>query len=498
MTEPASRKETTHVSDNAIGRRRLLKSIGLGAFCGPALGLGSSGRTLGSRPDDRPNILLVFSDQQRHDTLGCYGRALFEGLTPNLDRLAGRGVRFEYSFTCQPVCGPARSCLQTGKWATETGCFRNGIALRGQEKTIAHYLSQAGYEVGYIGKWHLASTSGVPGRNADYRTRAVPPDRRGGYRDFWLASDVLEFTSHSYDGRMFDGHGNTRQFPPGRYRADVLTDWALEYIEQRKSDKPFFLVVSYVEPHHQNDHRQFEGPHGSKQRFADYRVPGDLADTKGDWRKEMPDYLGCCWSLDSNIGRIVARLEKLGIAEKTLLIYTSDHACHFRTRNSEYKRSCHDNSIRTPLIIHGPGFNRGRVVRELVSLIDLPPTILSAGGVKVPAYFRGRPLQRLLGGQAKDWRSELFVQISESHVGRAIRTHRWKYSVRARGKNGGRDSGSDRYTEDYLYDLQKDPHERNNLVADPALADVRARLAAVLKRRMVAAGEKEPAIEPHG
>jgi arylsulfatase A-like enzyme len=104
----------------------------------------------------KPNIIFFFSDQQRWDTLGCYGQKL--PLTPNLDRMAAEGVRFEFAFTCQPVCGPARSCLQTGKYATQTGCFRNNIGLPTDEKTIAHWLSDGGYEVGYLGKWHLAST----------------------------------------------------------------------------------------------------------------------------------------------------------------------------------------------------------------------------------------------------------------------------------------------------------------------------------------------------
>ncbi len=149
------------------------------------------------------------------------------------------------------------------------------------------------------------------------------------------------------------------------------------------------------------------------------------------------------------------------------------------------------------MIACGPGFEGGKVVEELVSLIDLPPTVLSAGGVKPPAYMRGRPLQGLVDGTAKDWPEEVFVQISESHVGRAIRTKKWKYSVLAPGKKGG-DPDSDVYVEDFLYDLEADPHERHNLVADPAYADVRAGLAETLKRRMIQAGEKKPVIHPAG
>ncbi|MCL5281156.1 MAG: sulfatase-like hydrolase/transferase [Planctomycetes bacterium] len=473
-----------------IGRRDFLRALGLGT----AQLVG--GRALARRRAGKPNILFLFSDQQRWDTVGCYGVPIFAGLTPNLDKLAAQGIRFENSFTCQPVCGPARAVLQTGKWATQLGCFRNGIALPLDEKTIAGYLREAGYEVGYLGKWHLAATHGMPSGNVNYQQQSVPPERRGGYQDFWLASDVLEFTSHGYDGHMFDAQGNQREFPAGRYRVDAQTDWAIEYLKGRRSDKPFFLFVSYLEPHHQNDHRHFEGPTGSKDKYAKYRVPGDLEGTAGDWRQEMPDYLGCCASLDQNVGRLLGTLEELGIADETLVFYTCDHACHFRTRNGEYKRACHDNAIRTPLIVRGPGFTGGKVVRELVSLIDLPPTILAAGGVPTPVDMAGRALQPLVTGTVGNWPEEVFVQISESQVGRAIRTKKWKYSVRARGKNGGRVPAGDTYTEDFLYDLQNDPHERNNLVSDPQLAAIRTQLAQLLKRRMVQAGEAEPKILP--
>ena len=441
----------------------------------------------------KPNIIFFFSDQQRWDTLGCYGQKL--PLTPNLDRMAAQGVRFAHAFTCQPVCGPARSCLQTGKYATETGCFRNNIGLPTDEKTIAHWLAEAGYEVGYLGKWHLAST-GLGGVKINLRAEPIPPLYRGGYKDFWLASDVLEFTSHAYDGHLFDADMQAVEFPKDRYRVDAQTDFALKYLRNRDRGRPLFLFISYIEPHHQNDHGHFEGPRGSKQRWKDYQVPGDLVDTEGDWRAEYPDYLGCINALDVNLGRLRTELETLGMADNTLIVYTSDHACHFRTRNSEYKRACQDNAIRVPMIACGPGFRGGKVVEELVSLIDVPPTILAAGQLEPPEYMRGRPMQSLVDGSAVDWPKEVFVQISESHVGRAIRTQKWKYSVRAPGIKGSSVPSSDRYVEDFLYDLESDPHERDNLVRDPTLAWVRGQLATTLKRRMVAAGEDEPVIGP--
>jgi uncharacterized sulfatase len=442
----------------------------------------------------KPNIIYYFVDQQRWDTCGCYGQEM--DITPNLDRMAAEGVKFENAFTCQPVCGPARACIQTGKWATQVGCHTNHRMLPINEPTIAKYLSDAGYEVGYIGKWHLASCGEMGGAD-DFRVKAVPPERRGGYRDFWLASDVLEFTSHGYDGYMFDQEGNRRDFPEGRYRADAQTDWVLEYLNSGNREKPFFLFISYIEPHHQNDHNCYEGPHGSKDKYKDFKTPGDLVDTEGNWRKEYPDYLGCCASLDENLGRVRAKLAEMGMEDDTLLIYTSDHGSHFKTRNGEYKRSCHDGCVRIPMVACGPGFKGGKVVDSMISLLDTPATVLKAAGLDVPDSFGGRPLQDAVNG-TPDWPEEVFIQISESQVGRAIRTKKWKYSVRATDKNGWEDPDAEVYTEDFLYDLDNDPHERNNLVRDPAFGEIRKKLAECLKKRMVKAGEKEPLINSIG
>ena len=436
---------------------------------------------------DRPNVLFFFADQQRWDTCGCYGQEL--PVTPNLDAVAAEGVRFECAFTCQPVCGPARACLQTGKYATEVGCFRNHTSLPVHENTIAKLASAAGYETAYVGKWHLASDD-----EHNLRDKPVPPERRGGWKEYWVASDVLEFTSHPFEGHLFNAAGERVDF--GGYRVDRVTDFALDYLHRRDRSRPFFMMVSHIEPHHQNDLNRYVGPHGSREMFAHYRVPGDLEGNPGDWQENFPDYLGCCWALDRNLGRIRAELDRLGILDNTLILYTADHGSHFRTRNSEYKRACHDGCIRIPMVVRGPGFRGGRVVSdELASLIDVPPTLLAATGIGVPQAMRGRPLQQLAGGAPGDWPQEAFLQISESQVGRAIRTKRWTYSVSAPGLDGWKVPSSDHYVEEYLYDNAADPHQLNNLVREPSLDDVRAGLAATLRRRMVEAGEREPVIE---
>ncbi|KKK46867.1 hypothetical protein LCGC14_3160950, partial [marine sediment metagenome] len=328
-----------------------------------------------------------------------------------------------------------------------------------------------------------------------YHDKAVPPALRGGYDDYWLASDILEFTSHSYDGHMYRADGSRREFTEGRYRVDVQTDWVLEYLDSRSGDKPFYLMVSYIEPHHQNDHHCYEGPRGSKERWKDYEVPGDLEGTEGDWRENFPDYLGQCNSLDENLGRIRAKLEELGIADNTLIVYTSDHGSHFCTRNSEYKRACHDACIRIPMIVCGPGFDGGKVVTDLAGLIDIPETLLAAGGVDVPEFMRGRPLQQIVSGAPDDWRTEVFLQISESHFGRALRTPRWTYEAVAPDVGGG-GLHAQQLVEAHLYDNDADPHQKNNLVSDPAHTDIRAELRQRLTQRIIAAAEPEPTIEP--
>ncbi len=443
---------------------------------------------------DRPNILFFFSDQQRWDTVGCYGQPL--PVTPNLDHMAAEGVRFELAFTCQPVCGPARASLQTGKYALETGCYRNGIALPQDATTIARLASAAGYETAYIGKWHLASTQDMGDLDFDCRQDAVPPERRGGWDDYWLASDVLEYTSHGYDGYMHDGEMNKVDFKG--YRVDCQTDFVLDYLRNhRGGDKPFFLFASYIEPHHQNDHKCYEGPDGSKEKWKDYHVPGDLEGTGGDWRENYPDYLGQCNSLDENLGRVRTCLDELGLADDTLIIYTSDHGSHFRTRNGEYKRAPHDGCIRVPMVACGPGFRGGKVAGSIASLIDIPPTLLTAAGIDVPEAMGGRPLQQLASGKAPaDWPEEAFLQISESGVARALRTRKWTYAVHAPDLDGWNDRDSETYVEQYLYDNEADPNQRNNLVADDVYKDTRAELAVTLKRRMVDADEAEPVILP--
>lgn len=428
------------------------------------------------------NIIFYFSDQQRWDTVN-------EELTPNLMKLADEGVLFENSFTCQPVCGPARSCLQSGVYPTETGCYTNAIALPRDITPLAEYFNNAGYQTSYIGKWHLGSDK-FPGVGVHCESTAIPRDRQGKYQ-YWRAADCLEFTSHGYDGYIFDESGNKIDFKG--YRADRINDFALEYLEKKRDpNKPFFMFVSQLEPHQQNDRNCFEGYKETIEKYRDYPLPDDLTFLKGNYKEMYPDYISAINRLDYNVGRLVEKLKELGIYDDTIIIYTSDHGCHFKTRNLEYKRSCHESSTHTPLIIKGGGFEGGKRDDRLVSLIDMPPTMLSMAGIDIPDYYKGVDLT----DNSLERRKCVFMQISESQCGRAVRTDRFKYSVRDIKPSGYLHMNSRVYFEDYLYDLKKDPNEKVNLIKNPKYAHVRQELKYLLIEEMQKAGEEMPVIFP--
>lgn len=429
----------------------------------------------------RPNVIVFFTDQQRWDTTGIHGNPL--GLTPNFDRMAAKGTDVHYSFTCQPVCTPARSCLQTGLYATETGLFKNDvIPFPKDKKTLAHYFNEAGYQTAYIGKWHLGLTE----------EQAVAEERRGGYQ-YWLAANALELCSDSYHTIVYNNDGKEVKLPG--YRVDALTDAAIRYIDKHQKE-PFFLFLSHVEPHQQNYLDDYPPPHGYRKRYTGRWTPPDLQALGGSSGQHLGGYYGMIKRLDEALGRMLDAIDSLGLADNTIVMFSSDHGCHFKTRNEEYKRSCHESSIRTPTAFCGPGFDGGGRVKKLVSLIDLPPTLLDAAGIAVPEQMQGRSILPLLYAENAEWPEEVFVQISESCVGRAIRTKRWKYAVTAPDKNGYKDMNSDHYVEEFLYDLKADPYELNNLIGLQTFGEVTKMLREKLIRRMVEAGEEEPVIAP--
>lgn len=421
--------------------------------------------------NQKPNVLVFFTDQQRWDTTGAHGNPM--GLTPNFDRMAREGTFLENTFSCQPVCGPARACLQTGRYPTTTGNFRNGIPLALQEKTLAHYFRESGYTTGYIGKWHLADSE------------PVPENQQGGY-EYWLGANLLEFVSDSYKCVLYDKKGKEHRLPG--YRVDAVADAGIRYIAENK-DEPFFLFMSFLEPHFQNHVDAYPAPTGYARQYSDPWTPPDLRALGGSSAWQLAGYYGMVKRLDEALGRIQDALKSLDLDKNTIILFITDHGCHFKTRNGEYKRSCHEASIRLPCALTGPGFDGGGRITDLVSLVDLPPTLLAAAGIDVPECMEGIPLQ-------EGKRESVFVQISESQVGRAVRTRRWKLGVTAPGLDGNAASSSPEYLVDHLYDLENDPWELNNLVGRSSHDEVTDKLVAVLKDHIRTTEGQEAQIRP--
>ena len=449
----------------------------------------------------QPNVVVFFTDQQRWDASSLHGNPL--DLMPGFDRIAARGTHLFNCTTCAPVCGPARACLQTGTYITTNGTIANGRPLTRSLPSLADCFRDGGYHTGYIGKWHLAPDSGVG---------AAPESSRGGY-EYWLGANALEATSNAYDCIVYDNDDRSVKLPG--YRVDALVDAMIRYIDDRArhhGNQPFFLFSSFLEPHFQNHLDDCPPPMGYREQYAGRWTPPDLAALPhfgwqdggleqrlvgGLAQQHLGGYWGMIKRLDEAFGRVLDALRSLELLDSTIVLFTSDHGCHFRTRSPEYKRTCHESSVRIPTALCGPGFDGGGCVQHATSLVDLPPTLLDACGLGIPDVMEGRSVLPLLRGDIAGWPGESFIQVCDDQVGRAIRTARWKYCVMSDRPAGavGRDFSDVVYRETYLYDLACDPYELTNLIACASHGAVRAWLRERLTARMHALGEPEPRIE---
>jgi arylsulfatase A-like enzyme len=436
----------------------------------------------------RPNVILIISDQFRWDCLGANGRNPLN-LTPRLDAMAATGTNFANAITNQPVCGPSRGCLFTGQYATRHGVWRNAVPLPGDAPTIARAFRAAGYSANYVGKWHLAPTQ----PNDPSTLGPVPPAWRGGFDDFWEGCNVMELTSHPYEGSMWDGDGRELRFE-NQYRVDFVTDRVIRFLRQPPRE-PFLLVISYLEPHFQNDCNCFVAPNTYADRYRNAFVPGDLSFFPGDWHAQLPDYYGCIARVDENVGRLQDELRTLGLTDRTIFGLVSDHGCHFRTRNTEYKRSGHESSIHVPLVVTGPRFNQARTVRQLVGHVDLAPTLLDAAGLAVPGTMQGQSVMPLVEtGDMPGRADEVFIQISESMTARALRTPQWTFVASV--LDGVSREQATEYVEYQLYDLFADPHQLVNLAGRRETRAIATQLSDRLRARIVEAGEPPATIAP--
>ena len=463
-----------------------------------------------STPRPQPNVLMICADQFRADFLGANGENPSVN-TPNLDALAARGTNFCKAVCNQPLCSPSRASFLTGMHATRTGVWKLGLEPDHSLPSIATVMKQAGYSTHFIGKWHVSRTELEGGKQ---QLGWIPPGpSRAGFDDTWEGANVLEIVSHPNEGNYWITDGTNIGFK-NQYRVDFITDRAVRFLEQ-KHDKPWLLFVSQLEPHQQNDVDAMVPPERYAEKYLDPFIPGDLRDLPGNWQSRIGGYYGCVQAIDDCVGKLVATLQQTGQLENTIIVFFSDHGCHFRTRMGEYKRVPHDAAIRVPLVFAGPGFDNAIALDEVVSLLDLTPTLIDGAGLEVPATMQGKSLKALPTDSAarRAWDSTAYIQISASMVGRAVRTKEWMFSVYDPNSEGNAVPDSTQYIDYAMYHTGSDPYQKTNLVGRPAAPyigvkgerstegrpeykEAADKLRADLKQRIVANGEPEPTLKP--
>jgi choline-sulfatase len=435
-------------------------------------------------PHGRPNILLVMVDQLVPFLTGVYGHPVVK--TPSLDRLASEGVRFDAAYTPYPLCSPARAAFMTGKYASSFGCYDNAALLPADQPTIAHHLTNAGYECVLSGKMHF-----------------VGPDQLHGFRRR-LTTDVFPagmdwVPTQDEEGRFARG-GHARSYVPPLVGVAPWTKFlafdeethfrALEFIRERgrgEYDEPFFLVASYHHPHDPFKVTQelwdlYEGaeietpswPDGLEYSAMDVWANEahetdevDLDDPE-NLRALRRAYYGLVTYVDRKLGELVAALEQTGQSGDTIVVFTGDHGDMLAERRMVQKRCFYEWSVRIPLVVRAPGL-APRVVAEPVSLLDVAPTLLELTGVDSNLPVHGESFAGLLDGACEPER----VVLSEYHVEKVrapcfmARKGRWKYVL-----VHGHDT--------QLFDLEADPAEWTNLAGRPEVRDVERELSALI------------------
>jgi len=422
----------------------------------------------------RPNILLICTDQFRADALGCAGHRIVE--TPNLDRLAQRGVRFSRSYCSAPVCIPTRVSLFSGLYPHSLGKVAHvRMALDPRIRMLPAYLREAGYRTGIVGKTHFWPATEVYG--TEHARLTI---------DAHLTGELGEHDAYKVylrDQGLPDG-ADESQLPAEHYRTAWTAREAAAFIRSA-DDRPFFLFCSFVKPH-----PPFDPPEPYRSRYADADFPPPVAredefatrpafirtrmdralveDAEG-LRDMKAKYFGLVTMIDAAIGDVLQALDESGALANTVIVFTSDHGEFLGDHWMRNKTLLYEPSAAVPLIIAGPGVRGGRVATALTGHVDILPTLLDLAGVEAPTRREGLSLRPVLSSRddvaLRDAMfAELVVQIRIRGDGiwcnnlKMVATDRYKYCYYSRvlGGNG---------TEEELFDLASDPHEFHNLAS---------------------------------
>jgi arylsulfatase A-like enzyme len=508
-------------------RRTFLRTLSMGAVAAalPAwVSAGVPGRK-------RPNILYIMTDDHGYQAISCYGSRI--NTTPNIDRLAREGVRFRNAFCTNAVCAPSRAVLLTGKFSHVNGVTDNGVVFDGSQPTFPKILREAGYQTALFGKWHLKSDpTGFDHwsvlvdqgnyYNPDFIEQGVRTTRTGYVTDI-ITDDCLSWLKHRKKDEPFcvllhhkaphrnwmpDGkhltmyEGEDKPVPETFFDDYATRSDAARKQEMRIADN---MMLGYdlkltpadssatETPDEATDRRWWMSEYG--RMTPEEKAAWDKAYAHGneEFRKAPPagkdlarwkyqryirDYLRCIASVDDNVGKVLAYLDEAGLAEDTIVVYTSDQGFYLGEHGWFDKRFMYEESLRMPLIVRYPAAFKPHVEDAMVQNVDFAPTFLDLAGVNVPAAMQGRSLAGVAEGHTPaDWRRSIYYHYYEFPGVHAVKRH---YGVRTeRYKLIHFYNDIDAWE---FYDLQTDPHELRNLYGDPQYAGVIEELRTELGR----------------
>ena len=469
------------------------------------------------KPIEQPNILFIMTDDHSYQTISAYSDKLIK--TPNLDRIADEGVIFHNSFVGNSICAPSRATMLTGKHTHKNGQINNSVTFDSSQVTFPKLLKAAGYQTALVGKWHLKSDPTgfdywniLPGQGQYYNPDFIEMGEKKRFEGY-CTDLTTDFGLNWLDKRNYEKpfclllHHKAphRTWQPDTLHLDEFKDKIYPVpenffdnyegrqamMEQHLSIRSGDMDVNYdLKMEDEKIHGRFGNVNhtarmNDQQRerwYAHYKpITKDFLEKnlEGDelylwkYQRYMRDYLACIRSVDENVGRVLDYLEENGLADNTLVVYTSDQGFYMGEHGWFDKRFMYEESFRTPLLMRLPkGYNRHGEVPELVQNIDYAPTFLDFAGVEIPVEIQGKSMKPLLiDDKNKEWRDAVYYHYYEFPNEHAVKKH---YGVR-----------TDRYKLIHfyndidvweLYDLEKDPEEMNNLLGQKEYAEVQNNL----------------------
>jgi arylsulfatase A-like enzyme len=432
----------------------------------------------GSAPEEdeaeerMPNLIFVLADQWRGEAVGYAGNN--DILTPNLDRLAEESLVFEQAVAMIPVCAPWRASFLTGQYPLTHGVFYNDQPLSPEAVSMGKIYKEAGYQTGYIGKWHL---NGREEKDKPFsgRDKPVPKDRRQGF-DYWKVCEV----THNYNESFYFDENDEKHFWEG-YDVFPQTDSAISYI-QRHKEQPFLLYLSWGPPHDP----YFTAPKAYRDLYDPSKislrpnVPDEYQDSA---RNVIAGYYAHCTAMDKALGDLLDAVEQAGLSDNTIFVFTSDHGDMLMSKGVLKKQRPWDESILVPLLIRYPDqFGRQqRKIKAPISTLDLLPSFLGLSGIQIPETVEGEDFSTaLLEGREPEKEAALITL--------PVPFHEWNFPRGGREYRGVR---TERYTyvRDLkgpwlLYDNLEDPYQVFNLVQRPQFAQLQGHLEGLLKEEL--------------